>query len=103
MPRLVQQLDWLIGNCTANKSCSWVPNLTGFIVGNGVTDYRYDNGLQLLEMIFWYGLVSTDDYEYTKTYCLSDNPPAKCNQTIAALQAAIANINIYDAFGKCWN
>jgi len=78
VPRLVQQLDWLIGNCTANKSCSWVPNLTGFIVGNGVTDYRYDNGLALLEMVFWYGFVSTDDYMNVKTYCTGDNPAPNC-------------------------
>ena len=39
VPRLVERIDWYIGNCTQNKSCSYIPNLKGFMVGNGVTNY----------------------------------------------------------------
>ena len=43
VPRLVERIDWYIGNCTQNKSCQYIPNLKGFMVGNGITDYKYDN------------------------------------------------------------
>ena len=43
VPRLVKRLDWYIGNCTQKGSCTYVPNLKGWIVGNGVTDYNFDN------------------------------------------------------------
>jgi carboxypeptidase C (cathepsin A) len=43
VPRLVERLDWYINNCTTNKSCAFIPNLKGFMVGNGVTDYKFDN------------------------------------------------------------
>ncbi len=43
VPRLVERIDWYIGNCTQNQSCQYIPNLKGFMVGNGITDYKYDN------------------------------------------------------------
>jgi carboxypeptidase C (cathepsin A) len=62
VPRLVERIDWYIGNCTT-KQCDYVPNLKGFIVGNGVTDYNFDNAAQFIEMSFWYGLIATSTYE----------------------------------------
>jgi carboxypeptidase C (cathepsin A) len=43
VPRLVERLDWYIGNCTQSGKCDYVPQLKGWIVGNGVTDYNFDN------------------------------------------------------------
>ena len=103
VPRLVEQIDWYIGNCTANKSCPFVPQLKGFIVGNGVTDYRFDNDMQLFEMTFWYGFISTETYNYIKANCLVDKPPQSCDAYFDAVSTALDNINIYDAFGVCWN
>ena len=39
VPRLVERLDWYIGNCSESGKCTYVPKLAGFMVGNGVTDY----------------------------------------------------------------
>lgn len=103
VPRLTQQIDWYIGNCTESKKCEYVPNLKGMIVGNGVTDYRYDNDLALLEMTFWYGIIATETYENIKLNCLVEPTPSKCDQWFQDVNDALANINIYDAFGKCWN
>lgn len=64
VPRLVERIDWYNGNCsTATPPCTYVPNLKGFIVGNGVTDYRFDNAEMYVEMSFWYGLIATSTYE----------------------------------------
>lgn len=43
VPRLTERLDSYIGNCTTKGPCSYVPNLKGWIIGNGVTDYNFDN------------------------------------------------------------
>lgn len=80
VPRLVERIDWYIGNCTQNQSCPFIPNLKGFIVGNGVTDYKFDNDLALFEMTFWYGFISTETYNNIKANCLVDKPPQECDQ-----------------------
>ena len=79
VPRMVERLDWYIANCTANKSCAYTPNLKGFMVGNGVTDYNYDNDVALLEMAFWYGILDTETYNNIKENCLVKTPPAQCD------------------------
>ena len=77
VPRLVEQLDWYIGNCTETKNCTFVPNLKGFIVGNGVTDLRFDNAVAYIEMAFWYGLISTETYNGLKEFCINGNPSSE--------------------------
>jgi len=41
---------------------SWKPNLKGFMVGNGVTNWKYDCDVAYIEMAFWHGLYSTEMY-----------------------------------------
>ena len=38
-------------------------NMTGFIVGNGVTNWKYDGTPAYIEMGFWHGLYSIDLYD----------------------------------------
>lgn len=103
VPRLVERIDWFIGNCTGKEpACTYVPNLKGFMVGNGVTDYKFDNELVLFQMTFWYGIISTETYDFIKYNCLVDKPPADCDNYYKDVEKALENINIYDAFGKCW-
>lgn len=73
------------------------------MVGNGVTDYRFDNDIQLLEMTFWYGFISTETYLNVKQFCLGDNPAANCEEWETEIFTALDNVNIYDAFGICYN
>ncbi|TNV79612.1 hypothetical protein FGO68_gene8756 [Halteria grandinella] len=103
VPRLVERIDWYIGNCTANKSCPFIPNLKGFMVGNGVTDYRYDNQKAFIDMAFWYGMIATELWDdLTANQCWLDTPPAQCNDWLDWLEGNVTNINVYDVFGKCW-
>ena len=32
------------------------------MVGNGITDYKYDNSDTQVEMSYWYGILSTSTY-----------------------------------------
>ena len=68
VPRLVEKLDQYIENCNGKPgSCSFTPNLKGWIVANGITDLRFDNENQLIEMIYWYSILDTPTYEGIKT------------------------------------
>lgn len=105
VPMLVDRIDQYITNCTANKSCAFIPNLKGMMVGNGVTDPRYDNPSQLVEMAFWYGILETKTYEFLRqnVYCIEQDPtPAECQPYANDFANSMANINIYDAFGVCY-
>ena len=73
------------------------------MVGNGVTDYRFDNDIQLLEMTFWYGFISTETYLNVKQFCLGDTPDAMCEEWETEIFTALDNVNIYDSFGICYN
>jgi len=32
------------------------------MVGNGCTDYKFDNGNQMFDMSFWYGILPSEVY-----------------------------------------
>jgi hypothetical protein len=38
-------------------------NLKGFIVGNGITDWKYDTAAAYVEMGYWHGLYDLDMYD----------------------------------------
>jgi carboxypeptidase C (cathepsin A) len=43
VPMLAQKIEEWNFNCTITKKCDIEPNLKGIIVGNGLTDFKYDN------------------------------------------------------------
>jgi len=43
-------------------------NMVGFVVGNGVTNYEFDNQAAYLEIVYWHGLISDKIH-----YALIDN------------------------------
>ena len=103
VPRLVEQIDWYNSNCTANDSCDFKPNLKGFIVANGLTDYKFDNIFTLYDMAFWYGILDTTDYKNIKKYCFTENQPPQCAEWLRTVDEAFDGINMFDAFGVCYN
>lgn len=75
------------------------------MVGNGVTDYRFDNQDRIMEMAYWFGILPTSTYNgWMASNCSFNNAtlsPA-CMNYANQLEAAMNNINVYDAFGVCW-
>ena len=55
-------------------------------------------------MAYWYGILATSTYEGLKVNnCTGqENPTPICNQLFNELANATQNINVYDAFGKCY-
>lgn len=61
IPKLVARLDaYIVAN--KDKAEVYKPNLKGFMVGNGVTHWKYDAEPAFIEQAYWYGLV--DDALY---------------------------------------
>ena len=75
------------------------------MVGNGVTDYNFDNQDRIVEMSYWFGILPTSTYYGWVTYGCSftnDTLSPACENYANQWQASMNNINVYDAFGICW-
>ena len=81
------------------------PNLKGFLVGNGVTNWAYDTTNAFIEMAYWHGLYDTETYEQIKENKCTNGTAAtdKCGDLINRVNTLAANINIYDVYGKCYS
>lgn len=88
-------------------------NLKGFIVGNGVTNWKYDGIPAYVEMGFWHSLYDLDLYDkYQKYGCAKqfeyfefnyqdiDN---NCWDVFNNFTAMTENVNVYDIYGICYN
>lgn len=80
------------------------------MVGNGVTNWKYDTLPAFIEMAYWHGLYDDDLYNTVKgcdfSYQGFPNPPTPLNDTCTAalnrFGELTSQINGYDVFGKCW-
>jgi carboxypeptidase C (cathepsin A) len=59
VPQLVLRMDWYMQNHSGNSSV-YIPNLKGFMVGNGVTHRKYDCEPAWAEMAYWFGMIDED-------------------------------------------
>ena len=68
VPFLASRLDDYI---TKNKGKTgvYIPNFKGFMVGNGVTNWKYDTTPAFFEMAYWHGLVDDRLYANIKANC----------------------------------
>lgn len=53
VPKLAQRID----NYLSNPTGTYLPKLKGIIVGNGVTNWKYDGTPAYVEMAYWHGLI----------------------------------------------
>jgi len=79
-------------------------NFAGILVGNGVTDYRFDNfDNALLPFAYGHGLISTLTYnEYVK-YCPTQPRSAQCKEASNQIDDAFDDIDIYDILSDCYH
>lgn len=107
VPQLVLRLD---GYINATKPGDWSPKLKGFMVGNGVTNWKYDCTPAYFHMSYYHGMISDDLYNNVKnncnlTYYDSPNPPtqsAQCQTWMEKFNNLTSLVNVYDIFGKCY-
>lgn len=66
VPQLVLRMDMLINN---TKPGDWTPKLKGFMVGNGVTNWKYDCTPAYFHMSYYHGLISDELYNNVNKFC----------------------------------
>ena len=64
MPFLTQRIDAYIAETKKANPEAWVPNLKGFIVGSGVTDFKYDGLPAFVSMAYYHGLIDDELYDF---------------------------------------
>lgn len=42
---------------------AFVPNLKGMMVGNGVTNWKYDTIPATIDIMYWHSFISKEDYD----------------------------------------
>ncbi len=84
--------------------------LKGMMVGNGVTNWRYDTIPAFIEMSFWHSLLDTETYDKMKVLgCdysgleFDEEPSEECMGLVNHFADAVDGVNGYDIFGKCWS
>jgi carboxypeptidase C (cathepsin A) len=107
VPYLSYQID-LYNTAHAADDTVFKPNLQGFMVGNGVTNWNYDTNNAYVEMAFFHSLYDTTLYQQFKdNNCnfggayLSQATPA-CLTLFSQFQSYTADVNVYDIFGICY-
>jgi len=79
------------------------------MVGNGVTNWKYDTLPAFIEMGYWHSLIDTTTYDRMKELnCdysgveFGNNPTGECLDLLNKFDDAVADLNVYDIFGTCW-
>lgn len=52
---------------------AFLPPLKGILVGNGVTNWKYDGNPAAFEMAFWHSLIDKEEYDQAKIHNCSFN------------------------------
>ena len=107
MPYLTWQIDqYNVAN--AENADVFKPNLKGFAVGNGCTNWDYDTNGAYVEMAYWHSLYSTEMYNELQSLQCDFSGPYMANASKACLgwlnrfDALVADVNVYDIFGICY-
>jgi len=84
------------------------PNLKGFAVGNGVTNWKYDTTAAFVDMGYWHSLYDTalhnqfadEQCDFTGPYMQKTSN--QCMNLLNEFDGFVQYVNVYDIFGTCW-
>jgi len=77
--------------------------LKGILVGNGVTDWKYDTTPALIDFAFTHGIYSIETRKRYESFCLDDPDDEDCKDAENEVMNSLETINIYDIYRTCWN
>jgi hypothetical protein len=108
VPYLVNQINqWNVAN--VDDPDVFKPNLKGMMVGNGVTNWKYDTYPAFIELANAHSMMNPADYDMMKTLgCdysgleFGADIPENCMDLLNNFGNATANVNIYDTLGDCY-
>lgn len=107
----VPYLAWYIDQHNveyADDDTVFKPNLKGFAVGNGVTNWEYDTNAAYIEMAYWHSLIDEEMHEKFVALNCDWNMPYmigvsdECMDLFNEFATLTADVNVYDIFGICW-
>jgi len=107
VPYLSYQID-LHNSENADDDSVFKPNLKGFAVGNGVTNWDLDCNGAYLEMAYWHSLYNTELYDKIKAAECDFSGPymlhasKECREYYSEFNALTSDVNIYDIYGICY-
>jgi carboxypeptidase C (cathepsin A) len=84
-----------------DKAYSQKINLKGFMVGNGVTDWKVDTTPALIDFAYTHALYSPELRQKYITQCVTQ-PDADCYKIFFKIQNEVSKVNIYDIYRTCW-
>ena len=107
----VPYLSWYIvqhNEMNAENDDVFKPNIKGFAVGNGVTNWKYDTNAAYLDMAYWHSLMSQEMRDRLDVLQCDWNMPYmigvsdECMEVFNEFSTLTAQVNVYDIFGTCW-
>lgn len=106
VPYLANEID-VYNTANADNADVFKPNLKGFMVGNGVTNYDFDCTPAYVEMGYWHSLYNDELRDkIVANNCNFGGHPASpsdvCKTLLAEFNSLVSGVNIYDIFGICY-
>lgn len=106
VPYLANEID-VYNTANADNADVFKPNLKGFMVGNGVTNYDFDCTPAYVEMGYWHSLYNDElRDQIVANNCNFGGHPANpsdvCKTLLSEFNSLVAGVNIYDIFGICY-
>ena len=92
----------------ADDDTVFKPNLKGFAVGNGVTNWEYDTQAAYVDMSYWHSLISEELHDkFEKAQCDWNMPymlgvSDECMSLADEFGTLTETVNVYDIYGTCW-
>jgi len=77
--------------------------LKGILVGNGVTDWKYDTTPALIDFAFTHGIYSVETRNRYVSFCMDGPDDEDCKEAENEVMQSFDTINIYDIYRTCWN
>ena len=81
------------------------------MIGNGVTNWTYDNQGATLDVLYWYSLLDQTMYQaLSNENCdfsgidFGRDPSESCIELYETIQSKyLMNVNLYNVYGQCFN
>jgi hypothetical protein len=105
----MNELDMWIEETKKTNVDAWVPNLKGQIIGNGLTDWKYDGLPAFFEMSYYHGLIDDELYDFGRKCNLTyvevegqDNLNAGCKDALKTLLNYTRYVNNWNIYERCF-
>lgn len=97
-------------NEQAKRRGDFQPKLRGFMVGNGVTNWKHDTDAGMINMAYWHSLIDQKTHDAIKaSSCewwkgeFGIDLPKECNDLMDKVGDSFDGVNIYNIFGYCYH